>query len=137
LRLTGEQTAAEDLVQETLLSGWKSFEQFEDGTNARAWLFRILINTRNAQHRRKTGVLVQLPPDLAATRGPDSVEIQQALDRLSDAHRSVLLLAVIEGFSCREISDILSLPMGTVMSRLSRAREAMREVLTARQGVVE
>ena len=132
-RLTSNLSSAEDLVQETFLLAWRSFGQFESGTNARAWLFRILINAFNAQNRKaifSTSPLV-LSSDLCA--GPDPhfelLEVTQALNRLGTAQRTVLLLAVVEGFTCREIANILTLPMGTVMSRLSRAREAMREIL--------
>jgi RNA polymerase sigma-70 factor (ECF subfamily) len=135
LRLTRSPAEAEDLVQETLLAAWNGFPRFEEGTNARAWLFRILINASNTRYRRgPRGQVVELPKDLAAERGPDSVEVSQALERLGPDQREVLLLAVIEGFTCREISEILSIPMGTVMSRLSRARDAMRETLTMRAG---
>ena len=133
LRLTRNPYAAEDLVQETLLSAWRAFHQLEAGTNARAWLFRILVHAHYGQHRRLQSRLqtVELTAAAAVTgfTDPERMEVTQALDRLRDDYRSVLLLAVVEGFTCREIAGILSIPMGTVMSRLSRAREAMREAL--------
>jgi RNA polymerase sigma-70 factor (ECF subfamily) len=136
-RLTRNSFAAEDLVQETLLLAWRSFHQLEAGTNARAWLFRILINAHHGQLRktRSAPPTVLLNPEVpvAAPASPELLEVTQAVDRLAVDHRTVLMLAVVEGFTCREIAEILSIPMGTVMSRLSRAREAMRESLAAGQ----
>jgi len=130
-RLTSE---PEDLVQETMLSAWRGFHQFHDGTNARAWLFRIMMNGFHARGRKARPVLVPLAGHDRAG-GPDvssATEVNEALDALAIEHRTVLLLAVVEGFKCQEIAEILDVPMGTVMSRLSRAREAMRLRLTAR-----
>jgi len=139
-RLTFDLAAAEDLVQEALLRAWRGFDQFQAGTNARAWLFRILLNAFYAQGRkiRSAPILVplQLPDRDAEPQGGrelsllDSAVIGAALDDLSEEHRTVLLLAAVEGFTCRELAQILSLPIGTVMSRLSRARHAMRDHLT-------
>lgn len=127
---------AEDLVQETLLRAWRNFEQFRPGTNARAWLFRILFNAfyANGRKMRSTPVLVslQLPSHEAEPESREAylllegAAVSRALSDLSAEHKSVLLLAVVEGFTCREIADILSVPIGTVMSRLSRARQALR-----------
>lgn len=138
-RLTFDPAAAEDLVQETFLRAWRSFDQFQAGTNARAWLFRILLNAFYAQGRkiRSAPVLVplQVPSREAERQGRtdfsllDSAMLSAALDALSEDHRTVILLAVVEGFTCRELADILSLPIGTVMSRLSRARHSLRESL--------
>src|SRR5260370_28907694 len=131
LRLTRNSFAAEDLVQEALLLAWRGFHQLEAGTNARAWLFRILINAHHGQLRKTRSAFptVELHPEVAAAAPAQSelLEVTQAVDRLAVDHRSVLLLSVVEGFTCREIAEILAVPMGTVMSRLSRAREAMRE----------
>ncbi|MGO9588567.1 MAG: sigma-70 family RNA polymerase sigma factor [Candidatus Acidiferrales bacterium] len=138
-RLTFDSAVAEDLVQETLLRAWRSFDQFEPGTNARAWLFRILFNVYHAQGRklRSAPLLVplQLPGREASPHSRadfsvlDGAILSAALDDLSGEHRTVILLAVAEGFTCRELAEILSLPIGTVMSRLSRARHALRENL--------
>jgi RNA polymerase sigma-70 factor, ECF subfamily len=133
LRLTGDSFRAEDLVQETLLLAWRGFGQFEPGTNAHAWLFRILMNVFRQQERKGRSSFTTEP--LAhAVQAPqpsshESVEVMQAFDRLGSDQRTVLLLAVVEGFRCREISEMLDVPIGTVMSRLSRAREVMRELL--------
>lgn len=138
-RLTFDSAIAEYLVQETLLRAWRSFDQWEPGTNARAWLFRILFNVYYAQGRkiRSTPLLVpfQLPGRETLPHGGadfsalDSAMLSAALDRLSEEHRAAILLAVVEGFTCRELAEILSLPIGTVMSRLSRARQSLRESL--------
>lgn len=136
-RLTVDSASAEDLVQETFLLAWRSFHQFERGTNARAWLFRILFNAFYGQGRKLRSVppLVSLDAPDASGAEPvgtaslplaDFAEVSQALARLSQEHRTVLLLGVVEGFTCEEISGILRVPIGTVMSRLSRARQALR-----------
>jgi RNA polymerase sigma-70 factor, ECF subfamily len=136
-RLTFDSAAAEDLVQETLLRAWRNFSQFQQGTNARAWLFRILFNAFYARGRkiRSAAVLVSLqfpshepePRSRAESSLLDRAAVSRALEDLSSEHRTVLLLAVVEGFTCREAAEILSLPIGTVMSRLSRARQALRD----------
>jgi RNA polymerase sigma-70 factor (ECF subfamily) len=138
-RLTFDPAIAEDLVQETLLRAWRSFDQFQAGTNVRAWLFRILFNAYYAQGRkiRSAPLLVplQMPGRAAEPHSGadlsllDSAILSAALDDLSEEHRTVILLAVVEGFTCRELADILSMPIGTVMSRLSRARQSLRESL--------
>jgi RNA polymerase sigma-70 factor (ECF subfamily) len=137
-RLTLDSALAEDLVQETLLLAWRSFDQFHAGTNVRAWLFRIMFNAFYAQGRRLRArpVLVPLPPGLEsesfASGGEALLEaaaVARALETLSEEHRSVLLLAVVEGFTCREVAAILAVPIGTVMSRLNRARQALRNAL--------
>ena len=126
-RLSRNLPEAEDLVQETYLQAWRNFDRFETGTNVRAWLFRILLNAQ-LQRARK------VKPEPVAARTDDSLvqrlELLQALDRLPEDQRTVLLLAAVEGFTSREIANILSIPAGTVMSRLSRARQAMREILS-------
>jgi len=135
-RLTSDSSAAEDLVQDCLLSAWRNFHQFQPGTNARAWLFRILFNAFYAEGRR----LRRVPERTALTAEArtispaldDAMEVSRALDSLQLEHRTVLLLGVVEGFTCAEMSEVLSVPVGTVMSRLSRARQAMRARLTAK-----
>lgn len=132
-RLTSSPSSAEDLVQDCLLLAWKNFGQFRPGTNARAWLFRILFNAFYASGRRLARAPVFLIPGPAIgdarTFSPSfdqTVDVLRALDSLPVDHRTVLLLGVVEGFTCGEISQILSVPVGTVMSRLARARGAMR-----------
>jgi RNA polymerase sigma-70 factor, ECF subfamily len=127
-RLTSDPDAAEDLVQETLMRAWRGFDQFRGGTNARAWLFRILLNTFYGQGRKGRLTLVPLgDTDRAGANGNHvAFEITDALRKLHVDQRTVLMLGAVEGFTCREISEMLHIPMGTVMSRMSRARQAMR-----------
>jgi RNA polymerase sigma-70 factor (ECF subfamily) len=123
---------AEDLVQETMLLAWRGFDGFAPGTNARAWLFRILMNTFRTRARKTGPALLAIEDrDMAANSNPESsAEIGRALEALSEEHRTVMLLSVVEGFSCQETAAILEVPIGTVMSRLSRARAALRALLT-------
>jgi RNA polymerase sigma-70 factor (ECF subfamily) len=140
-RLASDPATAEDLVQETLYRAWRSFEQFQTGTNIRAWLFRILFNAFYAQGRQISAapILVSLetPGVEPQARRPaglsfaDAAEVSGALDALSTEHRTVLLLGVVEGFTCREMAQILDVPIGTVMSRLSRGRQALRDRLAS------
>jgi RNA polymerase sigma-70 factor (ECF subfamily) len=137
LRITRERGSAEDLVQETLLRAWRAFDQFERGTNCKAWLFRIMLNVSNKSRReaQASPALIPLdghepvrvfpvrPPQLTAT------EVLAALDSLSAEHRLVLVLAVVEGFTCKEIAAMCCVPIGTVMSRLSRGRAELRKIL--------
>jgi len=131
-RLTSED-AAEDLVQETMLAAWRGFHQFRSGTNERAWLFRILINAVHARGRKLRAMPAMSPMaehDFPAGAViPAAVEIAQALDELPPEQKEVLLLGVVEGFTGQEIAGILSIPIGTVMSRMSRGREALRQGL--------
>jgi len=134
-RLTSDTASAEDLVQETLLLAWRGLHQFRAGSNVRAWLFRILFNEFHGRARKPWATVSTVPLSFDSQRTQPSVEqaveMSQALDNLSLEHRTVLLLGIVEGFTSQEISDILSVPIGTVMSRLSRARQALRDQLTA------
>jgi RNA polymerase sigma-70 factor (ECF subfamily) len=130
-RLTGDSHTAEDLVQESLLKAWRSFGQFQPETNARAWLFRIMVNCWYGWARKTR--LVVMPSARTVDSAHEALEISQALDQLPAEQRAVIVLAVVEGFTCREIADILSVPIGTVMSRLARARQAMRTTLGTRE----
>lgn len=135
LRLTGNREAAEDLVQEALLRAWRAFEQFERGTNAKAWLFKIMLNLSSRQWSQ----MRNLPPidSMDEVRQQPATQseplaythVLAALDGLPEDFRVVLVLAVIEGFTCKEIARMLAIPMGTVMSRLGRARARLREQL--------
>jgi RNA polymerase sigma-70 factor, ECF subfamily len=142
LHLESDKAQAEDLVQETLLSAWRSFHQFQPGTNCKAWLFRILKNLHYRQLRRnrqKPEVPVEeREPELAAPEKISaSQEMQEAFARLTPEHKEVLQLAVVEGFGIREIADLLQVPQGTIMSRLSRARASLRTILQERTLVRE
>jgi RNA polymerase sigma-70 factor (ECF subfamily) len=130
-RLTLNPTSAEDLVQETMLLAWRGFRSFQTGTNARAWLFRILFNAFHGEGRKRAPEAVSrtfVSPRQQA-RQQEAVEISEALEALPIEQRTVLLLCVVEGFTCREVAGILDLPIGTVMSRLSRARQELRSSL--------
>jgi RNA polymerase sigma-70 factor (ECF subfamily) len=140
-RLTSDRATAEDLVQEAMLLAWRGFHQFHQGTNVRAWLFRILINAIHTHGRRVRSAPVTVRQETDEVQSGhfqvdagihEAAEISQALGELGVEQRTVLLLAVVEGFTCREIAEILAVPMGTVMSRLGRAREALRGRLTPR-----
>jgi len=138
-RLTLDTAVAEDLVQDTLLLAWRNFEQFHAGTNARAWLFRIMFNVFYGEKRkvRSAPSIVSLevsgrPMELPGPATPSALDaaiVSNALDQLSIEHRAVLLLGVVEGLTCQEMADTLALPIGTVMSRLSRARRSLRSFL--------
>lgn len=150
LRLTRNRTKAEDLLQETFLRAWRSFHTFRLGTNARAWLYRILMNAYIDGYRkqaREPEVVdqedidefylyskVQESEDLRRAGNPEEVllanlmdaDVKGALDSLRDAFREVVVLADIEGFSYKEIADMLHIPIGTVMSRLHRGRRQLQ-----------
>ncbi|MEZ5429384.1 MAG: sigma-70 family RNA polymerase sigma factor [Pyrinomonadaceae bacterium] len=140
LRLTKNQTDAEDLVQETFMQAWRSFEHYEPGTNCRAWLYKILFNKYD-HHRRKIYTrskymreaddFIFLNADYEAPV-PEHLtdqEVIAALDKLPDHYRSVVLLADVHEFDYKEVAGILEIPIGTVMSRLSRARAQLRKSL--------
>lgn len=137
LHLEREKARAEDLVQETLLSAWRNFHQFERGTNCKAWLYRILKNLHykqiQARGRRPEVPVETEEPRLAV---PEQVsanqEMRQAFARLTPEHQEVLQLAVVEGFGIREVAEVLQVPQGTIMSRLSRARMSLRTALQVR-----
>lgn len=153
LRMTRNPSDAEDLVQESYLRAFRSMHQFTEGTNLRAWLFRILTNTYINEYRRR-----QRRPTSASLDGieefylydhlvdsrvqpvderPEDVVIQkltvddvtQAIEALPEEFRQVVLLADVEGFAYREIAEIVGIPVGTVMSRLFRARRRLQSSL--------
>lgn len=142
LRMTRNRAQAEDLVQETYTEAWKSFHRYELGTNCKAWLFRILYRVRGKQIResvRAQEVLLEEAPLQSLTVQPGSEariryqEVLQLLASLPDHYQEVLVLADVEGFSYREIAEMLETPLGTVMSRLNRARSLLREKLDREQ----
>jgi len=135
-RTLGNQTEAEDAVQEAYLQAWKSFHRFEPGTNIRAWMFKIMFHVIQHQ-RRKTYRLVtvkeeeefvfdQLVYEPPVPEELRDEEVLAALDRLPENFRSVILLADVQEFSYKEIAEALGIPMGTVMSRLNRGRHMLR-----------
>ena len=148
LRLTRRQADAEDLVQDTYLKAFRSAGQFQRGTNLKAWLFTILHNTfRNMRrHDGRNPVDVdseyveQAParaagdfsPEELLTRATLDVDLQEALDALPDAYRQAVWLRDVEELTYAEIADVLDVPIGTVMSRISRGRRALYERLQKR-----
>lgn len=153
LGMTRNRADAEDLVQETFMKAYTKFHQYQQGTNIKAWLYRILTNTyithyRKAQRspKRSGGEEVE-DWQLAAAASHDekglvsaeaealdnipSSELRTALESLSEDQRVVVLLSDVEGFAYKEIADMLDIPIGTVMSRLHRGRRNLREGLSA------
>jgi RNA polymerase sigma-70 factor (ECF subfamily) len=148
--LTQDREEAEDLVQETYVKALKGFSSFQPGTNFRAWIYKILRNTfLTSRTGLKAAATVPLDidgeeeilpmaketPESILLQRSDSQMVQQALEQLPVAYREVLLLCEVEEMSYLEISGTLAIPMGTVMSRLSRARRALREAVLAMQSV--
>jgi RNA polymerase sigma-70 factor (ECF subfamily) len=153
MRMTHSAADAEDLVQETYLRAYRGYKGFEVGTNLRAWLYRILtntyINSYRSKQRRPTETDLGEVEDLylyrrlggleASERGRSAEdelmdlvtdsEVKDALDALPEQFRVAVLLADVEGFSYKEIADILDIPIGTVMSRLHRGRKGLQKLL--------
>ncbi len=153
LRMTRNAADAEDLVQETFLKAYRAYGTFTEGTNLKAWLYRILtnnyINRYRKQARRPSEVDLGELEDLylyrrvatAGTRdasrsaedevldGFVDADVRQAVESLPEHFQLPVLLADVEGFSYKEISEILDIPIGTVMSRLHRGRKALQKAL--------
>jgi len=140
--LTQDRAEAEDLVQETYAKALRGFSSFRPGTNFRAWMYRILRNSfLSSRTGLKTavvldeedagdGLLVQsTTPESLLIEQADREMVQQALERLPVPFREILLLCEVEEMSYQEIAEALSIPIGTVMSRLFRARKALRDAL--------
>ena len=160
MKMTRNPQDAQDLVQETYLKAFAAFESFTEGTNLKAWLYRILTNSYINTYRKKQrepylGVVEELEDwqlggaesttamsarsaeAEAIDRAPDSV-VTTALNELPEDFRIAVYLADVEGFSYQEIADIAEVPIGTVMSRLHRGRARLRKTLgeyAAEQGV--
>ena len=139
VRLLLDQSKASDAVQETYLLAWKSFQRYQPGTNCRAWLFQVLFNVIRHERRAWFKWITGKEEDLAQREmvAPQPVsqnltdgDILSALDTLPVPFREALLLIDVEEFSYKEASEILRVPIGTVMSRLSRARGLLRGQLT-------
>lgn len=145
LSLARNAVDAEDLVQETFLRAQRCFDQFEPGTNAKAWLFTILRRLHIDRHRRarvRPGYQPEEELEAFAVRndpdpGPPEIEgvsptdVLAALDEVPEAFRVAVRLRDIDGFSYKEIGRVLGVPPGTVMSRIHRGRESLKAVLVA------
>lgn len=153
LRMTHNAADAEDLVQETFLKAYRAYESFQEGTNLKAWLYRILTNTYiniyRAKKRRPDESNLEDVEDLYLYRrlgGLEAVQagrsaeeevldritdtdVKEAIDSLPDQFRLAVVLSDIEGFSYKEIAEIMDVPIGTVMSRLHRGRRALQKAL--------
>jgi RNA polymerase sigma-70 factor (ECF subfamily) len=153
MRMTRNPADAEDLVQETLIRAYRGFEGFSDGTNLRAWLYRILtntfINSYRAKQRRPEQTELDESEDLylyrrlggleAAKMGRSAedemldlfseTEVKSAIEALPESFRMCVLLADVEGFAYKEIAEMLDIPIGTVMSRLHRGRKSLQRTL--------
>ena len=151
LRMTRNPADAEDIVQETFLKAYRAYDTFQQGTNLKAWLYRILtnsyINRYRKQQSRPSEVELGELQDLYLYRrlGEDSgasvsaeeevleqfvdTDVKEALESLPEHFRIPVLLADVEGFSYREIAEIMDIPIGTVMSRLHRGRKALQQKL--------
>ena len=153
LRMTRNRTDAEDLVQETFIKAWRAFDSYQQGTNLRAWLFRIMTNTYinkyNAQLRKpleteldeveelylfkRLGAFDQSKINQSAEDQMLELftdeEVKNAIEELPEGFRIPLLMSDVEGFSYKEIAEIIDVPIGTVMSRLHRGRKLMQKLL--------
>jgi RNA polymerase sigma-70 factor (ECF subfamily) len=160
LRLARNPLDAEDLVQEVFLRAYRFFHQFEEGTNFKAWIFKILTNTFINHYRKKTRGPQQVelekiqpyfpapkdePAGANAMHDPNRYqdffgdEVNHALQQLSEDFRWVIILCDLEDFSYKEIATMLGIPIGTVMSRLSRARAQLQKLLqdyAVKEGIV-
>jgi RNA polymerase sigma-70 factor (ECF subfamily) len=149
-RLTRNASDAEDLLQETFLRAYRGFHQFQEGTNLKAWLYRILTNTFINSYRKKQREPLTISDDevedwyLYSKMSEEGLEpsaeatvleslpdedVQEALSSLPEQFRVAVLLADVEGFSYKEIAEITGVPIGTVMSRLHRGRKALERRL--------
>nr|MBL8410907.1 sigma-70 family RNA polymerase sigma factor [Dechloromonas sp.] len=136
--LVGERAAADDLVQDTLERAWQRRAQWRPGSDLRAWLFSIMHNIRVDQIRRH-GVPTQtlddaaiLPTRATQSDGLEMNDLSNALAQLPEDQRAVLLLVALEEMRYEEVASALGIPVGTVMSRLSRGRERLRQILEGR-----
>ena len=138
--LVGERAAADDLVQDTLERAWSKLHLYRRGTDLRAWLFTVMHNVHVNRLRaaRPTDPLEEEMPELAqrATQGDALMvrDLERALAALPVAQRQVLLLVALEDLSYEEAAKVLAIPIGTVMSRLARAREKMRALMQGKGG---
>ncbi len=158
VRMTKNKQLAEDLLSETYTKAWKAFGSFEQGTNLRAWLYKILTNTyiNQYRHKQRSPLMVELDkpqnpdssaggdlydrilgaspnpfdyPDQALANRILGQDLKKAIDELPDEFRMAVILSDVQNFSYQEIADILSVPIGTVRSRLWRGRRLLQKAL--------
>lgn len=136
VKLAGDPRDAEDLVQETFQEAWKSFHLYKPDTDCKAWLFRILFRVSNRQaklsRRLQYEDLESVSPEILAESSDreakeDFNSLLDIIDSLPKHYRDVLILADVEELTYREVAEVLGVPLGTVMSRLNRARRILRE----------
>jgi RNA polymerase sigma-70 factor (ECF subfamily) len=140
LRVTGDRGAAEDVIQDVYLQAWRSFDRFEEGTNCRAWLYKILFHCVSHQRRKwfrfpqlketEEFLEANLTQPAGVPQHLTDEEILAALDGIAQEFRSVVVLVDVEEFAYKEVAEILAIPIGTVMSRLSRGRAMLRKRLS-------
>jgi RNA polymerase sigma-70 factor (ECF subfamily) len=163
LRMTRNPADAEDLIQETMLRAYRAFDRFEEGTNIRAWLFRIMTNAYINTYRKRQREPIKVPqddveefdlyqelknhdPQFAIT--PETIvldslfeaDILTAIEELPEQFRLAVVLSDVEGFTYAEMAEIMGVPMGTVMSRLHRGRKALQKrlwQLATEKGIVK
>ncbi|MBS1145515.1 MAG: polymerase sigma factor [Proteobacteria bacterium] len=140
--MLGDRAAADDLVQDTLERAWSRIAQWRVGSDLRAWLFGIMHNLRVDQLRRGSlpthsldDDACEVPTRATQTDRLEVMDLESALRQLPDEQREVLLLVALEEMSYADIAAALGIPIGTVMSRLSRGRERLRQVMEGRQPV--
>jgi len=133
--LAGDRATADDLVQDTLERAWSKLHLYRRGTDLRAWLFTVMhnVHVNRVRAARPTDPIDEGMPELA-TRAPqgDALlvrDLDRAIARLPDEQRAVLLLVALEDLSYEEVAQSLAIPIGTVMSRLSRARDKLRAIM--------
>lgn len=140
--MLGDRAAADDLVQDTLERAWSRIAQWRPGSDLRAWLFGIMHNLRVDQLRRGGLATTSLDDEDEAADVPvrptqtdllEVMDLESALRQLPDEQREILLLVALEEMSYTDIAALLGIPIGTVMSRLSRGRERLRVVMDGRQ----
>lgn len=140
LRMTRKKEDAEELVQETFMQAWSSFERYEPGTNCRAWLYAILFNKYSVARRKQfvqwkhiqeadEFVLENAVMPASISEHLTDETVIEALDQLPDYFRSIVILTDVYEFRYKEVSEILGIPIGTVMSRLNRARAKLKNSL--------
>lgn len=139
ISLSGSHDRADDLVQETVMKAWAAHESFTEGTNLRAWLFTIMRNVYFSQYRKRRREVQDTDGEAAARLSVepaqhghlDLADFNAALERLPDDQREALILVGASGFSCEEAAEICGCAVGTIKSRVNRARQKLALMLEA------